>query len=165
MASASVESPAPQPVESTPAFVMNNDLTGIGGWLILVAIGLAIGPLFRLHGIYLDSRLLFGSRFQAAMNSKPGLEAIIFFELVTNSFFLAYNVLLNFLFYSKRRSFPMFMIFNLAAQFVAILIDHLWAMHFGPANQGFFVFQALVAALIWIPYMLNSIRVEQTFVN
>ena len=144
---------------------MDNDLTGIGGWLILVAIGLGIGPLFRLHGIFLDLRFLFGGRFHAAMNSKPGLEAILFFELVTNSFFFAYILLLNVLFYSKRRSFPMFMIFNLAAQFVTQLIDHLWASRFGPTHQGLLVVQTLIVAVIWIPYMLNSIRVEQTFVN
>jgi hypothetical protein len=144
---------------------MDNDLTGIGGWLILVAIGLAVGPFFRLHGIFLDSQFLFGDRFHAAMSSKPGLEAIIFFELVTNSFFLAYMLLLNVLFYGKRRSFPMFMIFNLVAQFVTQLIDHLWVMRLGPTHQGLLVVQTLIAAVIWIPYMLNSIRVEQTFVN
>jgi hypothetical protein len=161
----SAAAPVPQPAEYTPAFRMDNDLTGIGGWLILVAIGLGIGPLVRLFGIVTDSQLLFNGRFQAAMQLKPGLEAIVFYELVTNSFFLVYILMLNFLFYSKRRSFPMFMIFLLAAQFVTMLIDHLWASRFSPSSQVFSVLQALVAAAIWIPYFLNSIRVEQTFVN
>jgi hypothetical protein len=159
------EPSASQPAPFTPAFVMDNDLAGIGGWLILVAIGLGVGPFIRIFGIFTDAQILFGGSYQAAMIAKPGLEAIVFFELVTNTFFLVFILLLNFLIYSRKRSFPLFMIFNLAAQFVAILIDHLWAMRFGHSAQVFSVLQSLGVALIWIPYMLNSIRVEQTFVN
>lgn len=122
---ASAEPPAPPPSYGSPILSMGNDLAGIGGWLILVAIGLAVGPFFRLRGIVVDSQFIFTTKFQAAMVARPGLEAILFYELVTNSFFLAFLLLLNFLFYRKRRSFPTFMIFNLAAQFVTQLIDHL----------------------------------------
>jgi Protein of unknown function (DUF2569) len=160
-----VTEPSAPPVNRTPMFVTGSDLAGIGGWLVLIMIGLAVSPFFRLHGMIVDSQLLFSSRYQARMSTRPGLEAIIFFELITNSFFLAYVILLNVLFYRKRRSFPIFMIFCLAAQFVTQLIDHLWAMHFGPAGQLTAVLQTLIAAAVWIPYMLNSIRVEQTFVN
>ncbi len=38
-------------------------------------------------------------------------------------------------------------------------------MHFGSSGEWTLVLQTLVAACLWIPYMLNSIRVEQTFVN
>ncbi|HXR37643.1 MAG TPA: DUF2569 domain-containing protein [Terracidiphilus sp.] len=162
---ASVEPSATTPPEAAPMFAMGNGLSGIGGWLILVAIGLAVGPFFRLRGIVTDSQFIFNSQYQAAMSARPGLEAIIFYELVTNSFFLAFLLLLNFLFYRKRRSFPAFMIFNLGAQFVTQLIDHLWAMHFSHSGEWNLVLQTLVAAAIWIPYMLNSVRVEQTFVN
>jgi Protein of unknown function (DUF2569) len=154
-----------QPAPYTPAYLMDNGLTGIGGWLILVAIGLGIGPFFRIHGIAIDSQFLFGRRYLTALSTRPGLEAILFYELVTNSFFLAYLLMLNVVFYQKRRRFPTLMIFNLAAQFVTQLIDHLWAMRFGHSAQTFSVVQSFVAALLWIPYMLNSIRVEQTFVN
>ena len=162
---AGAEPTAPAPAYGSPIFSMNNDLEGIGGWLILVAIGLAIGPFFRLRGVLQDSQFLFTSGYQAAMASKPGLEMIIFFELVTNSFFLAFLILLNFLFYRKRRSFPAFMIFNLAAQFLTQLIDHLWAMRFSSSGEWNLVLQTLVAAAVWIPYMHSSVRVEQTFVN
>ncbi|MDR3773197.1 MAG: DUF2569 family protein [Terracidiphilus sp.] len=159
------DAPAAPQAYGSPIFSMGNDLAGIGGWLILVAIGLAVGPFFRLRGIVVDSQFIFTTRFQAAVVARPGLEAIIFYELVTNSFFLAFLLLLNLLFYRKRRSFPTFMIFNLAAQFVTQLIDHLWAMHFGSSGEWTLVLQTLVAACLWIPYMINSIRVEQTFVN
>ncbi len=162
---AAADSSPSAPAEDALLFSVGNDLEGIGGWLIPVAIGLAIGPVLRLHGVFQDSQFLFGARYDAAMITRPSLEAILFFELVTNSFFLIFILLLNFLFYRKRRSFPTFMIFNLAAQFMTQLIDHLGAMHFSPSGEWSLVLQTLVAAAVWIPYMLNSVRVEQTFVN
>lgn len=162
---ASVELPAQPQAYGSPIFSTNNDLAGIGGWLILVAVGLAVGPFFRLRGIVQDSQFLFTDRYQAAMSSRPGIETIILFELVTNSFFLVFLLLLNLLFYRKRRSFPTFMIFNLVLQFVAQLVDHLWALRFSQSEAWSLVLQTQIAAAIWIPYMLNSERVEQTFVN
>jgi hypothetical protein len=151
--------------EPMPMFTIGNDLAGIGGWLILVAIGLGVAPFFRVHGIVVDSRFLFSSRLQARISARPGLEAILCYELLTNSFFFVFLLLLNFLFYTRRRSFPSLMIASLVLNVVTQLIDHLWASHFGPATHWEYVLQAFGAAAIWIPYMINSIRVEQTFVN
>ncbi len=162
---APTSAPPPAPAEPKLMFAAGDDLAGIGGWLILVAVGLVIGPFFRLHGMIIDAGYLFGNRYQAAMTARPGVQAIIFYELVTNSFFFAFLLLLNFLFYRRRHSFPTFMIINLGAQLLTQLIDHLWAMQFSHSAQWTQVLQSLVTAVVWIPYMLNSLRVEQTFVN
>lgn len=152
-------------VVSTDSRAEDHDLEGIGGWLILVAIGLAVAPFMRTHSIVQDSKLLFGSQYQATIISNSGLHAVLFYELVTNSFFFAFLLLLNFLFYSKKRSFPTFMIFNNGLQLIAQLVDHLWGMHLGYASDLSPLWQSLVVAVVWIPYLMRSRRVGQTFVN
>jgi Protein of unknown function (DUF2569) len=160
-----VDASLPRISNFAPMFAFTNDLEGIGGWLILVAIGLAVGPFFRIHGVNTDLRFLFTDRYQAALHTRPGMQVLFFYELVSNSFFLILYLLLNVLFYAKRRIFPSFMIFNLAAAFVVLLIDHIWATHYSPRTTWLHVIQSLIPACIWIPYFFASSRVKQTFVR
>ena len=162
---APTDSPLATLPDSTPAYVPQNNLEGIGGWLILTRIGLLIGPFLRIRGIVQDSDFLFSAQHHVGLVAKPGLEALLFYELVTNSFFLILFLLLNFLLYSRRRSFPGFMIFYLAATVVTQLIDHLWVTHLGSDVAWTAVLQVAVPAAIWIPYFFSSIRVKLTFVN
>ena len=57
------------------------------------------------------------------------------------------------------------MIAYLVAAFFIALCDHIWTMHYHPSTAWTSVFQRLVGALIWVPYFINSRRVEQTFVE
>lgn len=142
-----------------------NDLNGIGGWLILPAIGLAISPFISLHGVYRTLEVLTGSHYQAFLSFRPGLAALILFEAITNTILFASLVCLNYLFHTKKRAFPTAMILYFCGQFFLLLIDHLMAMRFNPNAQWTAVARSFFAALIWIPYFLNSRRVEATFVN
>jgi hypothetical protein len=148
-----------------PAFLVDTELKGIGGWLVLTVTALALGPLFALHGIYKTLHVLYGSGFQATLAARPGLAVLILFEASTNAVFLFALIGLNVLFYKTRRSFPRWMITFLIAAFFITLTDHLFAMYFHPAARWTAVFQRLVAALIWVPYFLQSRRVQQTFVD
>ena len=84
-----------QPVIASPMFSTGSDLNGIGGWLILVAIGLAISPFIMMHGVYTDLRILTGDRYQAGLALRPGLAGLVMFEAITNTLFLAAVVCLN----------------------------------------------------------------------
>lgn len=143
----------------------SHDLSGIGGWLILVAIGLAIAPFMRAHGIVTDSKFLFGIEYRTAINSKSELQAMLFYELVTNSFFFALLLLLNVLFYKKQKRFPIFNISSQVLALIAQLIDHFWGARLGYSSDPSQLFGIFAAAALWIPYMMYSKRVGQTFVN
>jgi hypothetical protein len=157
-----------QPFPETPLFSAAEDsvdrgLTGIGGWLILQAIGLAVAPFVILGGIFIDCKALFGSL--AALAGRPGLEVLILFEAITNLLFFAALICLNVLFYKKKKAFPACMITFFVAQFVFLLADHLMAARFPPSPVPVAVIRSFVVCAIWIPYYLNSRRVGLTFVN
>ncbi|MFZ1083894.1 MAG: DUF2569 domain-containing protein [Terracidiphilus sp.] len=151
------------------AYRPGNGLEGIGGWLILPAIGLAISPLFSIHGIIKDMSILTGATHQYFLSTHPAMAGLILFEAITNIIFLLAAACLNFLFYSKKKIFPKSMIAYLVIIFVLLLADHLMAGALSPSanhTSGLFsVIRAFLQACIWIPYFLNSERVEQTFVH
>jgi len=144
---------------------MEPNLEGIGGWLILVAIGLGISPLRSMHGIYVDLHVMYASQFQEFLSQRPGVAGLILYEATTNSIFLIALAFLNYLFYFKKRNFPLLMIGFLAAQAVLILIDDVAAIHYFPRHPPTAAIQSIVVAALWIPYYLCSSRVKATFVR
>lgn len=143
-------------------------LQGIGGWLILVAIGLVLGPIV-VFGQTLISLVpvLFAEQTQHFLETHPALHAIIIGEVVTNAIFVAILVWLNFLFFTKKRAFPSFMIFYLVFQVVITVADGYAAFRLMPshAQVGMAAARAIIGACIWIPYLLVSRRVKLTFIN
>ncbi|WP_439484258.1 DUF3857 domain-containing protein [Cyclobacterium plantarum] len=132
---------------------------GIGGWLILPAIGLTITPFritydFTTVG-YLNKALWSNA---AAMN----LTEAVAFELVYNTCFLVFSILLIVLFYSRRTSIPRLMTIFYATNLVAILTET--ALTYESVNLDYqLLVQATVAAIIWIPYFNISETVKSTF--
>jgi Protein of unknown function (DUF2569) len=157
------ELPAPPP--PPPMFSFGSDLNGIGGWLILPCIGLAVSPFTFMHGIYTDLHVMFGNYFQSALTARPALAALIMFEAVNNSVLFATAIFLNMLLYRKKKSFPTLMVIYLAANLALGLTDHLFAVRFFPGSSWAGIARGFVGAAIWIPYFLQSQRVKETFVN
>ena len=137
----------------------------IGGWLIPVALGLAISPLLHLHGVYTNLTYLWSSRYQVILKAMPNLPVILLYEAVTNTIFLAAMIWLNVLFYQRRKSFPGLMIAYLAGQIVPVLIDALMVHGFKPAAVQTVFLGTILPAMILIPYYVRSKRVKLTFVN
>ena len=151
-------------IDAPQMFAIRSDLNGIGGWLILVAVGLAIAPFNSLHGMYRDLRLLFGGS-GAVLGSYHGLAALILFEAITNTIFFSSLIGLNVLFYRKSRLFPGWMITFLCCQLLVVLADHLAAMRFSPSTGATPLLRSFIGVAVWIPYYLRSVRVKETFVN
>ena len=152
-----------------PAYIPGDGLEGIGGWLILPAIGLAVSPFFSIHGIVRDLSVLTGASHQIYLSSHPSMAGLILYEAITNIIFLFAAVCLNYLFYSKKKIFPKSMIGYLVFTFIMLLADHLMAGAVSPSanhTSGLYaVIRAFLQVCIWIPYFLNSERVAQTFVK
>jgi hypothetical protein len=169
-ATVSAQSTTADPVPFVPSsYRPAKDLEGIGGWLILPAIGLVISPFMCLGPIFTDMQLLTGGDYSSLFANHPSLTTLLIFEIIINFAFLAAAICLNILFYTKKRIFPKCMIAFYAAQCVLVLADHIAATAIFPStslSSGLMtVIRSFIVAAVWIPYFMNSQRVEQTFLN
>ena len=150
--------------------------SGIGGWLILVAIGLCLTPLRIGPEIVQGVRSLQPGAWRAV--TTPGSPAyhplfgpLIVGELVANLALLLWALVLLYLFFTKRRPFPLamiaFLIVRVAIQMADIFVARsipLAAGSIGPRVYGSLAGNLLVV-LVWVPYFLKSRRVAATFVR
>jgi hypothetical protein len=148
----------------------------IGGWLILPLISVTITPFILLYGFwngnffadYLND-VLFN---RSAANYNPSLGGLIVTELILNVLAVVISVLCLVLFYQKRSIFPRVYIFSLLFMFTIHFIDWV-ALNAMPAfaqsplldNTTKDMARIAIACVIWIPYMLGSYRVKETFTN
>lgn len=149
----------------------------IGGWLIVVAIGIVFSPVrivSQLFPVYSD---LLSSGSWAALTT-PGAAAyhplwmpILVLELVMNTGLFCAWIYIAVLFFKKRKNLPKLYI-SLLSFTVAFQIGDAWALSLVMPNTPIFdpettreVARSLGAACIWIPYMLLSKRVKATFVR
>jgi transglutaminase-like putative cysteine protease len=150
-------------------------LSGLGGWLILVAIGVIINPIYILSFLAQNSagyapetwhNLTDPSR--AAYNS--WWAPLLIFELLANLTSTVFSVLLLIMFFQRRRTFPRLYVIYLTYTAITAIIDH-FAIQLIPAataQNGQYdstLTRTFIACLIWIPYMLLSKRVKATFVR
>ncbi len=130
--------PKPEPLKSPANQAVPS---GIGGWLIFVAIGACLMPLLFLY--------------QTANASEPLERAIL-------GAFLIFSLVILYAFFAKRRYFPKFMIAMHALFTLALLLGSLAE----PTQENIRdLTQAAVSSAIWIPYLLNSKRVKATFAS
>ncbi len=133
---------------------------GIGGWLILPAIGLILGIIGSLIGIVVTVALLpdIPSRYQGAFVLNLAVDAGL-------TIFVIYGAVR---FFGKRRNAPGVMIALMITQIVASLL--LLGVSIGAEVQPLAMEQAkalvggIIGAIIWIPYFSVSKRVKRTFI-
>jgi len=144
-----------------------NEPQGIGGWLILVVIGLIITPIRLLISIFSDIVPALHSPWAA---SSVGITFLIYFELVINLLFAVVAILLLILMFNRYRFFPILMVIFYLSNFVFVLLDFILAYQIplirenkldeGSARE---LMRSLIAVIIWVPYFLTSKRVKNTF--
>jgi transglutaminase-like putative cysteine protease len=145
----------------------------IGGWLILVAIGLSITPLRLIIDIFNIPEFFDPTSWSALWNSDNGLLfSVFFFEYVYNIFYFFFSILLVILFFNKRSSIPLLISVFYGTTFIVTLIDTLIAMNLNETytstdQQEYYqdLIRSFFAAVIWIPYFNISERVKDTFVE
>jgi len=151
-------------------------VSGIGGWLYLVAVGLCLTPIRLGAEIVRGLRPLDPATWQVV--TTPGTRAyhplfgpLIVGELVANAALLVWAIVLLYLFFTKRRAFPVAMIVFLIVRVVIQVGDILVARMIpaaaatiGPSVYGALAGNLLVV-LIWVPYFIKSRRVAATFIR
>ncbi|MBR0570032.1 DUF3857 domain-containing protein [Microvirga sp. STS03] len=144
----------------------------IGGWLILVAIGLVFTPIKLLIGFFSEeyfNNAVWSNILDASSAAySPPLAGILAMEIVVNMAYFVYSLLLIYLFFKRRTSIPrlmtIFYSFNLAFIIFEYMLMELLNIPYGNGgNDASDVIRVFVAAAIWVPYFNLSKRVRSTF--
>lgn len=154
-----------------------NELKGLGGWLILVGIGVVIFPIRLLMttvSIYVP--IFQDGTWEALTDAgsetyHPFWAPLLISEVAYNSIMVLVSLYLIYLFFSKHYLFPKVYIAIVGASIVFIPLDA-WLVTkvlpgepmFDPETSKEFM-RVLIGGLIWVPYMLISKRVKATFVE
>ena len=154
-----------------------NELNGIKGWLILVGIGIIFSPIrlgFSLLQTY-TPMMKDGSWEKAttvgSSNYVPHFQALIITEISYNLCIMIASIYLIYLFTKKSKDFPkLFIIIGLISILVIPIDAYLATLVFNEMEvfdketlKEFM--KTVVGYFIWIPYMLVSERVKQTFIH
>jgi len=148
----------------------------IGGWLILVAIGLIFAPIRLLVVLFKDLLPALSADTWSRLTT-PGTEAyhplwapLLLFEVIGNCLFILSPIIIAVFFFQRRRFVPRLIIVLLLANLVFVTIDYFAAdlIPFVAAQEDLGslkeLIRALIACAIWVPYFLVSKRVKGTFV-
>jgi transglutaminase-like putative cysteine protease len=155
----------------TPAIVFSYGSTfkPIGGWLILIAIGLAVAPLTIGASFFKNDYFsLTIWNYYASTKHDFVFKCIVLIDILGNIVLIIYAVFCLILLLNKRDILPKaiigFMIFNV----VFLLVDYWLSLSL---NNNTITEQAerplvitFIKAAIWIPYFLRSTRVGETFI-
>jgi hypothetical protein len=163
--------------EAAPMFVTPREPMGLGGWLVLLAIGLFATPL-RIAFLLISTHVPIYTDGTWNVLTDPQSEAyhplwgpLIVFESVVNVLLAAAAIVAIVLFFKKSPAFPKVAIGVLLGNLAFVVVDTLVARAIpaiaeqsGPdAYQD--LFRGVIACAIWVPYLLRSRRVRNTFVR
>lgn len=148
----------------------------IGGWLILIALGLFVAPVQLMYFTLQTYLPIFrdGSFAEltdpAAPYYHPLWGPLLVGEIVVNIALVALFIWMIMLFLRKNWRFPHVFIFVRILVIVILLVDA-YALSIVLPDLPMFdpqtvrdLMQNVVGAAIWVPYMLISKRVKETFI-
>jgi hypothetical protein len=155
----------------TPGIVFEYGATFIplGGWLILLLIGLFITPLVIFMNLA-DAKYFTVDVWNAVgkYSYSGGLKAHIIFKVAGSVILMAYALFCLVLFLNRRDILPKYMIGYLIYGVVFRLADLIFVHNVSRmAISGDFsqaLISSVIAGAIWIPYFLKSTRVKETFI-
>lgn len=153
----------------------NGGPEGIGGWLILLIVGLVSTVLSNLMATVAALRLI-GDGSWAAVTTPgnalyhPLFGTLLTFELIGNAAFALYAIVMLVLMFTKSPWFPRGMIAMYVASVLYLVGDLVIGMQVPsvaaePSGSIAALARSAAVALIWIPYLLTSKRVRNTFVH
>lgn len=153
------------------------DLQGIKGWLVLVAIGVVISPFRLAIGILPVYIPIFRDGIWRVLIT-PGSDAyhplwapLLALEISYNIGMFIGLICLIALLFTKSHLFPILYIVIAAIPLFFLPLDSWLISRIMPENPIFdeetirALFTSVIACAIWIPYMLKSERVKATFIR
>ncbi|MCW5552609.1 MAG: DUF3857 domain-containing protein [Verrucomicrobiae bacterium] len=163
------------PVDLTPPLLTDQHLQGLGGWLILVGLGICIGPFVHVAGIvsYWEGFFSLNTWQAVALpqgeHYHPLYAPLLIFEVLGSIGILGLNILVICLFFAKRRLFPKVYIAMMVFNAAFLLMDEVTSRNIpylvenSDGSSVREITRAIFAALIWSTYMVKSRRVKATF--
>lgn len=161
----------PPPIKPEPP------LAGLGGWLILVGIGMVIAPVTQLGALIVGAEDYFSAETIAATanpfweHHHPWWPTALRAEATLTALILVVATAASLTFFRRQRQFPILFVALIALQVLDLGLQ--WALHhylpgFDATTGKELVretFQVAGQCLIWVPYMFVSERVKLTFVR
>jgi len=150
---------------------------GLGGWLIIVGIGLILSPFLLIFKCYSGFAPIFADNTiqiltdQNSPSYHPFWGPYLYGELTFNLVLIVASLYLIFLFFKKISIFPKYFIIFVVLNLLFLFIDAMLIKIVLPnevifdANTSKEIIRQFIYASIWIPYMIYSKRVKATFIN
>ncbi|ENR5392937.1 TPA: DUF2569 domain-containing protein [Providencia rettgeri] len=158
---------------SVPSSQPRQELTGIGGWLILPMLGIVLSLIILPFSIYEQNVQVIEYWIELtdpqSSSFIPLFKELIYFEVLGNVILYATLLFLSYVFFTKKKLtikiYIFFQIFSLVLTVTDIILASILLDLEVEASDIKDIFRALIACAIWIPYFLVSRRVKNTFVN
>ncbi len=158
-----------------PPEVLDHPLHGIGGWLILPAIGIIFIPISNVVSILTEQNSIDLETWLAI--TTPGEESyhhlwsvIIYIERALDAVLISLSLITPFLFFRKKKGFPRTYIATLIIGLAGRVVITVLAYNIPNFDQQVYsetiaeIVKIAISTCIWIPYMLVSKRAQKTFV-
>jgi len=154
-----------------------NALEGIKGWLIFVGIGIVLAPLRLAVSINEAFKPLFESGTWEKLTTVgsdsyiPNFQALIVAEGIYNACLMMALIYLIYLFITKSKNFPKLFIAIGVVSVIGLIVDSylvtlvIASAELFDAETAKELAKTIVGYGVWIPYMLKSERVKNTFVK
>ena len=145
----------------------------IGGWLILMALGLCFTPL-QICRTLVENKY-FDRLFWTGLNGNANeifVKTLWVVELAFNLFLFVFSILILYLFFNKRYNFPKVLATFMVLYLVFAGGEWLLCMQFKDVfdkeaidKLGIDFVSQVIRSVIWVPYLFMSERVKHTFVT
>jgi hypothetical protein len=168
-----LESVAASPERTGDSSATSSEPSGIGGWLLLPALGLTLSPFTIGYRLYREVALflLKPGIWRALTDSRsaaydPAWRSLIIFEVTAHAALLAGTLWLLWLFFQKSARVPRLMVAWIFLIVGVRVVDLLLSMQIpsvAARDDGAGLLASVLGAIIWISYWTKSKRVKNTF--
>lgn len=152
-------------------------ITGLGGWLILVQVGIYFTLVMLLLQLIQNSIPAFSPETWNLLTSKdsefyhPLWGPTLIFETIYNILFAIFCVYILFNFYQRKSLLPRLMITFYSVSLLIGIFDLILihqipiARELEDGSSTSDIVRSAITCVIWIPYFIKSERVNNTFVR